>query len=701
MVLAAHGRWVPLDVLSHVCGVSRNGSRASDIVRAARKYGLKAEGRRLAPSQLADVPLPAILFVNQSHFVVLEGFDRRKVHLNDPAQGRRTLAVAEFENVYSGIALLFEPEADFQRGGERRGLRQALIKRFEGTRTALAFVLAAGICLILPTVVVPSFTRIFIDDYLVDGQRTWIGWMILFMIATAIVQGGLLWASEYVFMRLALRISIRESSRYVWRMLRLPIGFFLQRDAGNIAARPDLAPQLGVTAKSAASDLLLPVLTALAYVIVMLTYSRTLTAVTTGIVLANVLMFTSLRRHLEGLQRKASLEAVKLEGKTMHGLQTIESIKALGAENAFHQAWSAQLATATNVRQAIGRSSAWFSAVPDSLTQLGAISVLLVGGWLVMNNRLTLGMLIAFQLLQAGFAASVVQIMRALLQLQSARALLEQFDDVSTHAVAAEFSDNRPTLPAAEACDESNEHSLPERLSGRISIRGVSFGHVALDPPLIDGFDLELTAGSRVAIIGPSGCGKSTTCHLAAGLVEPWGGEVRLGGRPISAIPRSVLRESLAIVDQDIVLFEGTIRENLTMWDDTVPEERMERATRDAVIHDLIATRPGGLDGYVEEGGRNFSGGERQRLEIARALAIDPTILVLDEATSALDPPVERQVMENLRRRGCTCLIIAHRLSAVRDCDEIVVMNEGCIVERGTHDELIAAGGFYRQLVEA
>jgi ABC-type bacteriocin/lantibiotic exporter with double-glycine peptidase domain len=408
-----------------------------------------------------------------------------------------------------------------------------------------------------------------------------------------------------------------------------------------------------------------------------------------------------LRRQLEELQRKASLEGVKLEGKTMQGLQRIESIKALGGENAFHQAWSAQLATATNVRQAIGRSSAWFSAAPDSLTQLGAISVLLVGGWLIMNNRLSLGMLFAFQLLQAGLAASVVQMMRALLQLQSARGLFEQFDDVSTHAIAAEFSDHCPTFPAAEACDASNEHSPPKRLSGHISIRGVLFGHVVVDPPFIDGFDLELTAGSRVAIVGPSGCGKTTMCHLVAGLIEPWSGEVRVGGRPISAIPRSVLRVSLAIVDQDIVLFEGTIRENLAMWDDTVPEERIERAARDALIYDLIAKRPGGLNGYVEEGGRNFSAGERQCLEIARALAIDPTILVLDEATSALDSPVERQIMDNLRRRGCTCLIIADRVSAVRDCDEILVVNQGRIVERGTHDELIAADGFYRQLVEA
>jgi NHLM bacteriocin system ABC transporter peptidase/ATP-binding protein len=701
MVLAAHGRWVPLDELRSVCGVSRNGSRVSHIVRAARAYGLNAEGRRVGTSQVANVALPAILFVNQSHFVVLEGFDRRKVYLNDPAQGRRILSFDELAKIYSGVVLEFQPQATFQRGGEQAGLLTGLIKRFEGARTTLAFVMVAGICLILPTVVVPSFTRIFIDHYLIEGQRLWVGWLILFMVGTAIVQGGLVWASEYVFLRLSMRTSIRESSRFVWTMLRLPIGFFSQRNAANIAARPDLAPELGVVATSAMSELLLPALTASAYVVIMLTYSPSLTAVTVGIFVANMMVFVPLCKHLEGLQRRASLEGVKLEGKTMHALQTIESIKALGAESAFHQTWSAQLAAATNLRQAIGRSSALIAAIPDTLTQLGTLSVLLVGGWLVMHERLTLGMLIGFQLLQVGFAIPVLQIMRTLLKMQSARGLFEQFDDVSTHATANEFNDDRLALPAAQVGDENIGQSVPHRLSGRISIRGLSFGHVPFDPPLVDGFDLEVAAGSRVAIIGPSGCGKSTLCYLAAGLVEPWGGEIRLDGRSLATIPRFVLRESLAIVDQDIVLFAGTIRENLTMWDNTVPEERLVRAVRDAVIDDLIATRPGGVDGFVEEGGRNFSGGQRQRLEIARALATEPTILVLDEATSALDPVVERQVMENLRRRGCTCLIVAHRLSAIRDCDEIVVMDQGRIVERGTHEQLVAADGFYRRLLEA
>ena len=699
MVLAAHGRWVPLDELRSLCGVSRNGSHVRHMMRAARAYGLKAEDRCVGASQLANVALPAILFVNQCHFVVLEGFDRRKVYLNDPAQGRRILSFDALAKIYSGLVLEFQPEATFQQGGEHPGLLTGFIKRFEGARTALAFVLAAGICLIPPSVAIPSFTRVFIDNYLIEGQRLWIGWLILLMVATTVVQGGLLWASGYVFMRLSLRTSIREASRFVWTMLRLPIGFFSQRDATNIAARADLAPELGHMTISVASEVLLPALTASAYAIVMLTYSPWLTAVTVGIVVANMVVFMVLRKHVEEFQRRASLEGVKLEGKTMQAVQMIELIKALGAETAFHQTWSAQLAAATNLRQSIGRFSAQIAVVPDTLTQLGTISVLLVGGWLAMHERLTLGMLIGFQLLQAGFAAPVLQIMHALIGLQSARGLFEQFDDVSTHATANEFSGDR--LALLPAGDESIGPSVPHRLSGRISIRGLSFGHVPLDPPLIDGFDLDIAAGSRVAIVGPSGCGKSTVCYLAAGLVEPWGGEIWLDGRSLAKIPRSVLRGSLAIVDQDIVLFAGTIRENLTMWDNTVPEERLIRAVRDAVIDDLIATRPGGIDGYIEEGGRNFSGGQRQRLEIARALATEPTILVLDEATSALDPVVERQVMENVRRRGCTCLIVAHRLSAIRDCDEIVVMDQGRTVERGTHEQLVAADGFYQRLLEA
>jgi ABC-type bacteriocin/lantibiotic exporter with double-glycine peptidase domain len=298
-------------------------------------------------------------------------------------------------------------------------------------------------------------------------------------------------------------------------------------------------------------------------------------------------------------------------------------------------------------------------------------------------------MLMAFQALMLAFINPVNRLVGLGGTLQDVKGDLNRLDDVLRA---------RPD-PLAVLPDEPDADGGPVKLTGRMELRGVTFGYSPLDAPLIEDFSLSLRPGSRVALVGGSGCGKSTVSKLVAGLYVPSGGEILFDGLGRHQVPRSVLTSSLAVVDQDIFMFEGTVRDNVSLWDDTVTEADLMQACRDACIHDEIAARPGGYASHVEEGGTNFSGGQRQRLEIARALAGNPTMLVLDEATSALDSATEKTIDDNLRRRGCTCLIVAHRLSTIRDCDEILVLHQGKVVQRGTHERLAGEPGHYSRLI--
>ncbi|MCQ4162823.1 NHLP family bacteriocin export ABC transporter peptidase/permease/ATPase subunit [Roseomonas sp. GC11] len=716
MVLAAHGRWVPLAELRLACGVSRDGSKAGNILRAARRYGLEARGFRHEPAALKALPKPAILFVNLGHFVVLEGFARGRVWLNDPAAGRRVMTEAELDAIYSGIVLTFIPTAAFAPGGTPPRVAGRLLGWLAGGREALAYALFAGLGLALLAVLLPGLSRLLIDRYLVEGQAHWLGWLVAVLVAAALGQGALSWLKGLVVQRLATRVTLRAAARFVWRMLRLPIPFFTQRYAGSIGQRVELAQALGQHAAQQPAVLLVEGIFLLSLLGMMLLYSPLLAGVAALLAAGNLVLFLLARRRIEEREQKAAIEQVKLAGKTMLGLQMIESLKASGTEGPFFAAWAGQHALVAGQQQETGRLSGGFATLPEALSQAGLVAVLVLGGGLVMRGEITLGTLVAFQMLQAAMAPPLRALMLAAAQLQAARGVLDQLDDVLDHPEAPEFTPEEeapalspsPSPAPSPAPSPDQAPALPflpagrgQRLSGALSLRGVSFGYSPLEPPLIEGFDLELVPGARVALVGASGSGKSTVGRLVAGLYPPWSGEVRLDGQPLATLPRGLLRDSLAVVDQEIVLFEGSVRDNITLWDETLPEAAIIAAARDAAIHDDIVARPGGYDGRVEEGGRNFSGGQRQRLEIARALVNAPSLLVLDEATSALDPIAEKQVMDHLRRRGCACLIIAHRLSTVRDCDEIIVMHRGQVLERGTHEALMATEGAYRRLIEA
>ncbi len=691
MVLGYYGRFVPLEQMRLDCGVSRDGSKAGNMLKAARRYGLIAKGYRRDPEELGEFRLPQILFWNFNHFVVLEGIKGDKVYLNDPASGPRVVSAEEFNDSFTGVVLTFEPGPDFRPGGERRSLFKALFKRLRGSGKVLTYVILAGLFLVVPGLVIPTFSKIFIDNILVGGLDNWIKPLLVGMALTAILRLALTWLQQQYLLRLQTKMAISTSAQFLYHVFRLPAEFFTQRFGGEIGSRVQINDRVAQLLSGQFATNVLNVVMLVFYALLMLQYDRLLTSIGILIAMLNLMALKFASRKRIDLNQRLLQEQGKLVGTAMNGLQMIESLKASGAEDDFFSQWSGYQAKVINAQQSFSFTTQLLANVPPFLSTLNNLAILGVGGLRVISGHLSMGDLVAFQSLMASFIAPVNQLVTLGSDLQEAQGDMNRLDDVLQYPPDRQF--------AVTAPEDSGDERV--RLTGHLELRAVTFGYSRLDPPLIERFSLILKPGSRVALVGDSGSGKSTIAKLVTGLYEPWEGQILFDHVERRRVPRSLIVNSVALVDQDIFMFEGTVRENLAMWDATVSDARLVQAAKDAHIHDDIAARPDGYDSLVEEGGSNFSGGQRQRLEIARALVGEPTLLVLDEATSALDPTTEKIIDDNLRRRGMTCLIIAHRLSTIRDCDEIIVLERGKVVQRGTHDQLKGLEGEYARLIQA
>jgi len=688
MVMAYYGKWVPLEQARLDCGVSRDGSKAKNIYLAAERYGFDVKAFRMSPEALRESgQFPCIIHWNMNHFVVLDGFRGKTVYLNDPARGTVKVSWDEFDRSFTGVVLIPTPSDRFEPGGERRSTVTFARKRLIGAGAAVVFVMLTTAISYLFGIANSVTSRIFMDRLLTGINPEWLLPFISVLILLAAVQLIVEWIRTIYSLKINGKMAVIGSTSYMWKVLRLPMEFFSQRLAGDIQSREGANASIAGTLVNTFAPILLNTVMMVFYLVLMLRQSPMLTLIGLVTLLLNILMSRVISARRVNITRVQMRDAGKLEAATVTGIGMIETIKSSGAENGFFGRWAGYQASvnAQNVKTA--RTNQFLGMIPAFFSTLANYAVLVAGVWLTMQGRFSLGAVLMFQGFLGSFMSPAMTLVSAGQTIQEMRTQMERVEDVMEYPEDVNV-ENRD----AEITDLS-------KLKGNVELKNVTFGYSRLEEPLIRDFSLSLKTGQRVALVGASGCGKSTVSKLVSGLYQPWSGEILFDGKPRKAYPREVMTGSLAVVDQDIVLFEDTIANNIKMWDDSIEDFEMILAARDAQLHDDIVQLPGGYRHRLTSGGKNFSGGQRQRMEIARVLAQDPTIIILDEATSALDAKTEYEVVNAIRDRGITCIVIAHRLSTVRDCDEIIVLDHGRVAERGTHEQLMKLGGMYAELV--
>ena len=690
MILAYYGKWIPLEQVRADCGVSRDGSNAKNVLKAARSYGLTAKGYRYEPDELKkNGKFPCIIHWNFNHFVVLDGFKGNKAVLNDPAKGTYSVPMETFDNSFTGICLMFEPGDSFEPGGKPKSMLAFAKEKMRGAGVAVAFTIITTVITSLIGIINPAFSRIFIDRLLTGQNPDWFMPFIWALTALSAVQIIISFIEAIFEARISAKIDAVGSTTFMWKVLRMPMEFFSQRMAGDIQQRKGSNASVAETLVDTFAPLVIETGMMVFYLVVMIRYSLLLTLVGIASILINMFMSRIISKKRVNITRVSMRDSGKLAGATVAGIEMIETIKASGAENGFFEKWAGYQASVNTQMVKVAKLNQYLGMIPSLVSTLTNTAVLIIGVYLTMEGSFTVGMVMAFQGFLGSFMAPAGQLISAGQTLQEMRAEMERIEDVMKY----------PTDVLCEQASDEGEDTEFDKLSGNVEMRNVTFGYSRLGEPLIRDFNLTLRPGSRVAFVGTSGCGKSTLSKLISGLYQPWSGEILFDGKPMTKIDRSVFTGSLAVVDQDIILFEDTIANNIKMWDSSIEDFEMIMAARDAQLHEDIMQRDGGYNYKLTEGGKDFSGGQRQRIEIARVLAQDPTIIILDEATSALDAKTEYEVVKSIKDRGITCIVVAHRLSTIRDCDEIIVMDHGNVVERGTHEELYALNGFYTKLV--
>ena len=689
MIMAYYDKWVPLEQVRVDCGVSRDGSNAKNILKAAKAYGFKTKGYALNTQKLRErVKFPCIIHWNKAHFVVLCGFTRNKAIINDPAKGVVKVPIDQFDKFFTGIVLEVIPDEGFVPSGKRKSMLGFARKRLVGAKSLIVFFALTTIIAYVIGIINPVLKQVFIDNLLGENRHDeWLTPFILVFAGLSILQiiVGLIEAIYQYRMRE--KLDTVGSSSYMWKVLRLPIEFFSQRMTGDIQQRKNENATIAETLVNVFAPLIFNAIMLVFYLVVMMTKSLILTAIGVFTVLLNAFMTQYISKVKVNITRVQARDNAMLAGMTSKGIEMIETIKSSGAEKNYFYTWDEALKNATQQKLKLARLTQAFGTIPSLLTLAVNYSVLIIGVYLTINNQFTVGSIVAFQGFLSAFMAPATTMIESGQTIQEMRTQMERVDDVMEYPI-----------------DENIDRSIPDavltKLKGNLELKNVTFGYSKLDNPIITDFNLTVKPGQMVAIVGGTGSGKSTLSKLVSGLHHQWSGEILYDGKTIEQIDHEMFVGSLAVVDQDIILFEDTINNNIKMWDESIEDFEAILAANDARIHDTIMARKDGYNAVLTEGGGNLSGGERQRIEIARALAMDPSIMILDEATSALDAKTEYEVVNAIRKRGITCLVIAHRLSTIRDADLIVVLHKGTIIEQGRHEELMNNKGYYYDLIK-
>lgn len=687
MIMGYYGRHMALEQLRIETGVSRDGCNAKNILRAARKFGLEAKGYRKSLNHLLECKPPCIIHWNFNHFVVWEGMKGKYAYINDPAMGRRKLTLEEIDDCFTGIVLMFEKTENFQKEKKKKTLLSFIQQRLQGQYTSLVALVAIGLCLVFPGLVIPVFSQVFVDDILLGGNTKWITAFLVIMCCTVLFQAALTFYRGLLLEKLQNKMALVSAHGFLTHMFRLPMGFFDQRYAGDLAERVENNNNVSTFLAGDLAETVLNIMVAAFYLFLLLSYSPVLTLIGVCSVAINLLIVKFSSDAISNTTMKLQQDQGKMIGSVFAGLNITSTLKASGTENEYVGRIQGYYAKTILLEQKLGKQQQILNAIPAVANEICNVLVMMVGGILVINGEMTAGMLVAYSSLLASFTQPVNQLVGFIQKIQTLKADMSRVEDIMKYEEDSKFAEQE-MIP------------MSEKLTGEIELKDISFGYSILEKPLVEGFNFHLPCGSSIAFVGASGCGKSTVSKIVSGLYMPWTGEVLMNGVESKRIPKEILSSSVSTVSQNITLFSGTIRDNLTMWNKNILDEDMVKAAKDACIHEAITAKPGAYEFMLTEGGTNLSGGQRQRLEIARALVTNPSILIMDEATSALDPIVEKEIIDNIKRRGCTCVIVAHRLSAIRDCDEIIVMERGKIVQRGTHEELSAKEGHYQRLIQ-
>ena len=688
MVMAHHKVWVPLERLRVDCGVSRDGSSAKNILKVARVYGFEAKGYSVEPDAINELPIPCIIHWNMNHFVVLTKITDKTAYINDPAKGSVKVPIEQFNTSFTGIAITITPGEGLKPSGKPVSVWPFARQRLKGSAPVFAFIVMVSMLTSVIAIIATFFNRVFIDDLLPGNRPEWAYGFIALFLAFQFLTIILMVIETRTNLKISAKFAVVSSGMFMWHALRLPMDFYSSRNAGDIAARQNENDGISLSLVMLFAPLFIDALMVVFYLFIVLRYSVLLTAIGFSSLVVNYVINNYITKRNVDTSRVASRDAGKLGAMTVAGVEMIETIKSAGAEDGFFEKWSGLHASVNNSKIESMKLNQIFGIIPHVVSQAVNTVVMLLGAYLIINGEMTVGIFFAFQGFLSSFLAPFTKILNARLEMQQTKVSMERVQDVFNYSTDVEYN---------------SEFGIPNselfKLSGAVEIKNLTFGYNRLSEPLLENFNLSLKPGDSVALVGASGCGKSTVAKLLSNLYKPWSGEILFDGKTANEVPREVFTGSVSVVDQDIVLFQDTINNNLKTWDTSIEDFEVIMAARDAQIHSTIIDRDGGYGSEVLEGGKNFSGGERQRLEIAGALASDPTIIILDEATSALDAKTEYDVIKSIRDRGITAVVVAHRLSTIRDCNEIIVLEKGKIIQRGTHNELNAVEGKYKQLV--